>query len=519
VAGIALSAKSDLKLLAASSRRAGDSGQSAVQKYRLGVTHDNNESFRAAIDAYKAYVKAVSASSAPEARAHACLGLNAVGIAAHCMGDHRLALAYHAEHAKAAPDVRNRALALCNAGVAHRLLGSLPDSDACFTQALAMAQEAEDGPMSVLAAGHVGINATLCPPADAPPAAAPVGPQARAARALPPAGLRPAAVALGRGGARPGAGAPRRRRKASAEAPRAPAPPPSESALRDATPASRRIPRALAESAAGPRSGLPPSSGVTVTSAPLSLASATGRGLGVGRAPAAMTITPRRRAEDRAAEEAAGAARAQAAAEAGPEPAIATQSSRAEAAAAVRERAEEAARSAWAAKAAEIDARLETGEAALTEAAGMLTSSDDPRNGSAILAGLGAVAAARGRFEEAEQRFAAASAEAAGVDSSASDLFACYAAAAAAEGLLAEAVGRRAQEAAEGVAAEAQAARYRELWGRQRRARREGAEVPGDETAGEVMVVRATTREEGAAEGAGGDGEEAETAEGEESKA
>ncbi|KAA0166334.1 hypothetical protein FNF31_01558 [Cafeteria roenbergensis] len=58
VSGMALSAKSDLRLLAASSRRSGATSQGAVQKYCLGVTHDNNESFRAAMDAYKSFIKA-----------------------------------------------------------------------------------------------------------------------------------------------------------------------------------------------------------------------------------------------------------------------------------------------------------------------------------------------------------------------------------------------------------------------------------------------------------------------------
>ena len=503
VSGMALSAKSDLRLLAASSRRSGATSQGAVQKYCLGVTHDNNESFRAAMDAYKSFIKAVSSSSSPQARAHACLGLNAVAISAQCSGDLRSALAFHAEHAKAAPDVRNRALALCNAGLVHRLLGSLPDSDACFTQALAMAQDAEDGPMSVLAAGHVGINATLCAPEDAARIPPSLGPLARALHALPVAGLREAVSAEARQREQ-AAGGPRRRRVVAARAPRPVGAPPSEAEALSAVAPATRPPRALADAAVLPRGGLPVAAVPATVHAPLMLVSATGRALRAGAAPAALTITHRRQAESRAGKAAAqsalgdaaaaGALESKSATSPSPSPSLAADAPGGGDAAAVqsaaRDRAEEAREAAEQAKAAEVDARLDTGEAALTEAAGMLTSVDDPSNGATILAGLGAVAAARGRFDEAERRFAAASMEAAHLDSAASSLFACFAAAAAAEGLHPDSLSRSANQSLRACRAAADEARVRESWRQERLARLAG-KAPPKVSLDRILVVEA----------------------------
>lgn len=500
-----MSAKSDLRLLAASSRRSGATSQGAIQKYCLGVTHDNNESFRAAMDAYKSFVKAVSSSSSPQARAHACLGLNAVAISAQSSGDLRAALAFHAEHAKAAPDVRNRSLALCNAGLVHRLLGALPDSDACFTQALAMAQDAEDGPMSVLAAGHVGINATLCAPEDAARTPAPLGPLARAIHSLPQAGVRAALsdVARQREAA---AGGPRRRRIVTVRAPRPPAAAPSEEDALSLIAPGERPPRALAVFAVSPRGGLPVAPRPATVLAPLMLVSATGRALRAGAAPAALTITHRRQAESRAGKAAARSAMVDATAAAAveskssssPPPSSAPRSSAAEAGGdvataefATRARADEARTAAEQAKATEMEARLDTGEAALTEAAGMLTSADDPSNGATILAGLGAVAAARGRFDEAERRFAAASMEAAPLDANASSLFACFAAAAAAEGLHPDSLNRSANECLRARRAAADEARVRESWRLERIARLAG-QPPPDVELERILVVEAS---------------------------
>lgn len=95
---------------------------------------------RNASQCYKKFLLACPA--APQLR---CLGLNAIAISHECAGDLTKALAYHAEHAKVATDNRNRVVALCNAGLVHRKLGNLPDSDACFERALQFAQGGSAG--------------------------------------------------------------------------------------------------------------------------------------------------------------------------------------------------------------------------------------------------------------------------------------------------------------------------------------------------------------------------------------
>ena len=87
------------------------------------------------LQCYKQFL--LACPSAPTLR---CLGLNAIAISHGLAGEHAKALAYHAEHAKVATDDRNRVVALCNAGLVHRTMGNLSDSDACFERALEFAQ-------------------------------------------------------------------------------------------------------------------------------------------------------------------------------------------------------------------------------------------------------------------------------------------------------------------------------------------------------------------------------------------
>lgn len=401
VVGTPLSAKTDFKLLAAASKRAGDAGRTAVQDFNLGVTHDNSDAFAQAIVAYKAFLKMMTEPL------YVCLGLNAIAISAHCQGDLATALAYHAEHARAAPDVRNRALALCNAGLVHRILGNLRDAESCFMQALTMARDSGDSGIATLAAGHIGISATLAPASPVEPL---VKPQARVLLALPPLGLRPSvgsapapalAAAHAPPPASPAAGrstspttggitaaALRARSSSSSPTPASASSSSSSSAASSASSASattsmrrhrppdvtsraelaganvteltgvaasQRPPRALAESAEGASSGLPADRTPRSEALPLHLVSVTAKSLGHGASRLVEAI----------------------AASPSPPP-----------------------------------ARLETAREALEQTVDLLTDSDDPRNRAELIARLGIVAAAKGDFAGAAERFAEARARA-----------------------------------------------------------------------------------------------------------
>lgn len=477
-----------------------------MQKYRLGVTHDNNEDFAAAIEAYKAFVKAVSSSSSPEAGIHTCLGLNAIAISSQCLGELAMCLAYHAEHAKSAPDVRNRALALCNAGLVHRQLGNLADSDACFTQALTMAQDAEDGPMSVLAAGHVGVNATLCLPDDAPPPPPSIAAHARVAHSRIPAGFRASVTDEAKARERAAGGA-RRRHVPTAFAPAGPPALPSEAAAEEATRPAGRIPRALAEAVSAPRSGLPPTRSLPASAVALALVSTAGRRLEAGLPPRTMAITQRDRPAWEVGQRMADA-RGEAAAKASPSGGggDAAGTMRRIASCAERKTTEghvgsEEVEEAMRIRAAERQARLDTGEAALTEAAGMLAASDDPCNGPTILAGLATVAAARGSYDEAEKRFAAAAWEAAEVAPASAALYTCCAAVAAAEGLLPGTLAARAEEAEAARQAHAVRERLKAKWAASSAARRAGREAE-EAAQAELLLVRASCAQQEATDAA-----------------
>ncbi len=188
-----------------------------MSHYNLGVVADNAFRFKRAIECYKKFVAAVRAASKEEpvaatlsARARAsgnspllssrtsrsaagaglsarmpadlgashlsqasttpsdiavrtaeALGFNALAISAAAAGDLESSLLYHAEHAKVAPQPQGRVIALVNAGIVHRRLNNLEDSDACFQGALKLAISQRDDAGEMLAAGHLGLNAVV----------------------------------------------------------------------------------------------------------------------------------------------------------------------------------------------------------------------------------------------------------------------------------------------------------------------------------------------------------------------
>ena len=222
-----LSKKADYKILASSTRRAGDPLKAAISHFNLGVVADNAQKHSKAIACYKKFIAAVRAAaeadaahdgsgslsarlgatsgsvppplwssrtskseagagdatlaeasvattaslragmSAPQRQAEA-LGFNALAISTAAAGDLEGALIFHAEHAKAAPTPQGRVIALVNAGMVHRALRNLDDSDACFQAALKLALAEGDDAGEMLAAGHIGLNATCVVPSPSP---------------------------------------------------------------------------------------------------------------------------------------------------------------------------------------------------------------------------------------------------------------------------------------------------------------------------------------------------------------
>lgn len=89
------------------------------------------------------------------------LGHNAIAIDYAILGDLPSALIAHAKHAQVTRDSRSRAIALCNAGMIHRMAADLIDADACFQSALSIARSTGDHVAEMLACGHLGIDAAL----------------------------------------------------------------------------------------------------------------------------------------------------------------------------------------------------------------------------------------------------------------------------------------------------------------------------------------------------------------------
>lgn len=171
--------------------------RAAVAHYNTGVLHDNSERWQAAASCYRKYLAALrelegmpdtpasppgsismrsAMSGMPDLsegsmlseratsgarKAALALGYNALAIATAAAGGAEQSLQWHAEHAKVAPTPLGRAVALVNAGIVHRQLGALDDSDACFKAAHKLAVAEGDAAAEMLTAGHLGLNAAM----------------------------------------------------------------------------------------------------------------------------------------------------------------------------------------------------------------------------------------------------------------------------------------------------------------------------------------------------------------------
>jgi hypothetical protein len=210
------------------------------------------------------------------------------------------------------------------------------------------------------------------------------------------------------------------------------------------------LPRCLAESVLLPTGGLPPSSNpAECTELSLAAVSETARGQGVGVAPALVSVVGDR-SEDHGHH-----------APFGKVPPVPEQ----------------------------LAARLETGEAALTESASMLTVDDDPRNGHVILSSLGTLAARTGKFDEAVRRFRGAAEEARALDAGSCALHTCSAAIAAAEHQFQLQVAAKMRGAVTARAHEADMARRRAVWRVTAAARRDN-ELGADIASRSNLVVK-----------------------------
>jgi tetratricopeptide (TPR) repeat protein len=111
-------------MLATASKRSGDVAKAAQSLFNLGVSFDNMQQYGKAIEvraavalnvrclgdiavpqAYRKFLKAAKEANNLPAM---CLGYNSAAISYQNKGDLENALAYHARHAKVAPDARVR---------------------------------------------------------------------------------------------------------------------------------------------------------------------------------------------------------------------------------------------------------------------------------------------------------------------------------------------------------------------------------------------------------------------------
>lgn len=216
--------------------------------YNTGVLHDNSERWQAAASCYRKYLAALQElegmpdtpasppgsmsmrsamsgmpglsegsmlserATAGARKAALALGYNALAIATAAAGGVEQSLQWHAEHAKVAPTPLGRAVALVNAGIVHRQLGALDDSDACFKAAHKLAVAEGDAAAEMLTAGHLGLNAAMVIASQAgkaagahdaaPGASAPSAAPSPPLQPRPPSAAAPAGRPAGRSAAR-----------------------------------------------------------------------------------------------------------------------------------------------------------------------------------------------------------------------------------------------------------------------------------------------------------------------------
>lgn len=151
---VSMSAGRDFELLATASRRSGDDMKAAIALFNLGVTHDNSRQYGKAIESYRKFLKVAKHTGNLYAQ---CLAFNSIAVSYHYKGDIEESLAYHARHAKIAPDFRNQVIALCNAGLAQHKLGRVDGARECCRSALDIAVASGDSSGEMLASGLLGL--------------------------------------------------------------------------------------------------------------------------------------------------------------------------------------------------------------------------------------------------------------------------------------------------------------------------------------------------------------------------
>ena len=148
---------SDYKLLCTTSARGGDLVKESVALYAMAVLHDNVADYTSSLSCYHRMEALAERTRDQETFA---LAANCIGVTLHRLGKYDEAIAAHLRHRKVATSTAAHIYALCNEGLAQRVLGNFQRAVLCHRHALDAALESNDVAGECLASGHLGIDYT-----------------------------------------------------------------------------------------------------------------------------------------------------------------------------------------------------------------------------------------------------------------------------------------------------------------------------------------------------------------------
>ena len=123
----------------------------------MAVLHDNVAAYEQSLTCYR---RMEALAERTRDRETFAMVANCIGVTLHRMGRYEDAIEAHLKHRKVATSTAAHIYALCNEGLAQRVLGNFSRAVLCHRHALDAALESNDVAGEGLASGHLGFDYT-----------------------------------------------------------------------------------------------------------------------------------------------------------------------------------------------------------------------------------------------------------------------------------------------------------------------------------------------------------------------